>query len=290
MSSVSSAGGGRPPLEEDLHFKLQTLQDMFTSTRPVSVLYLRGDDLDDPDAHPVSLPGESLELTKVESRESTAWRSERSSIAGSSLVSPSPSSLSLHSQVSNVPGGINPQWQGFQRVGSPTTRQPLEAPTRVKQTRDEEGNLSAWIEALGVDPAYKPPPEKSAKPVACFYIARQNPEQEGSREIHRAIYLMQRTLQEFVARIAAKWRFDASKVTRTVHVLQRGLEVEMDDDVIRELGEGQDMTLEIHEIKPDGPPTKREWDMTDAPGEPDVAASPKATTAPQSGFELRLKF
>lgn len=290
MSSVSSAGGGRPPLEEDLHFKLQTLQDMFTSTRPVSILYLRGDERDDPDAFPVSLPGESHDLTKVESRDGAAWRSERSSIADSSFVSPSPSSLSLHSQVSAV-GGVNPQWQGFQRVDSPATRQAPDQPTRVKQTRDEAGNLSAWIEALGVDPSYRPPPERSPKPVACFYVARQNPEQEGSREIHRAIYLMQRTLKEFVTRVAAKWSFDANQVTRIVHVLQRGLEVEMDDDVIRELSEGQDMTLEIQQIGGGTPATKREWDMSvDAPGESE-SASPKATTtAPQSGIELRLKF
>src|SRR5208282_6381139 len=65
MSSASSAGGGRLPQEEDLHFKLQTMQDMFTSTKPVSVLYLRGAEEDDPDLHPVALPGEPLDLTKV---------------------------------------------------------------------------------------------------------------------------------------------------------------------------------------------------------------------------------
>ena len=239
-------------------------------------------------SHPVSLPGESLELTKVESRESTAWRSGRSSVPGSSLVSPSPSSLSLHSQVSNA-AGLNPHWQGLQRVASPTAAKPaVDQPTKVKQSRDEAGNLSAWIEALGVDPSYRPPPERSAKPVACFYVARQNPQQEGSRDIHRAIYLMQRNMKEFVSRIAAKWHFDAAKVVRVVHVL-RGLEIEMDDDVIRELGEGQDMTLEIHEIPGDVPPTKREWDMADAPGESD-GASPKATTSTQGGYELRLRF
>jgi hypothetical protein len=64
----------------------------------------------------------------------------------------------------------------------------------------------------------------------------------------------------------------------------------MDDDVIRELGEGQDMTLEIHEISNEGPPTKREWDMTlDAPGQSEEA-SPKTTPAAQTLYELRLKF
>ena len=69
-------------LEEDLHFKLQTLQDMFTSTRPVSVLYLRGEDLDDPDKHPVSLPGEQSPQTKTESvpRDGANWQLEGQAI------------------------------------------------------------------------------------------------------------------------------------------------------------------------------------------------------------------
>lgn len=291
MSSTSSAGGGRPQLEEDLHFKLQTLQDMFTSTRPVSVLYLRGDELDDPDAHPVSLPGDSLDLAKVESRDSTAWRSERSSVAGSSLVSPSPSSLSLHSQASV--GGTDAPWQDFQRVGSgdpASSRQGSDQPTKVKQTHDETGNLATWIEALGVDPTYRPPPERSTKPVACFYVARRKSgEPEGSHDLYRAIYLMQRTAKEFVIRVAAKWNFDPARVVRTVHVLQRGLEVEIDDDVIQELNEGQDMILEINGVGGRVSPMKREWEMAvDVPGEKAAGSPPPETV--HDGYELRLMF
>lgn len=287
MSSASSAGGGgggaRNALEEDLHFKLQTLQDMFTSTRPVSVLYLRGEDLDDPDAHPVSLPGEALDLTKVESRESTAWRdrSTHSSVTGS-LVSPSPSSLSLHSAASV--SGPNAPWQ--ERVGSdPSSRQGSDQPTRVAKT-DDAGNLSGWIEALGVDASYQPPSGRAVKPIACFYIRRKSSEPEA-REYHKAIYLMQRTMGEFVARIASKWNLDVNRVTRVVRSLQNGLEVEMDDDVIKELSEGQDMALDIIELKQ---PVKREWEMSldDAPGEEDDEAP--GPTLQQNGYELRLAF
>lgn len=286
MSSASSAGGGpRLPLEEDLHFKLQTLQDMFTSTRPVSVLYLRGEEPDDMDLHPVSLPGESLDLTKVVSRESNAWRSERSSIAGSSLVSPSPSSLSLHSQASV--SGSKPQWHDYQMSSDPSSRQSSNQPTKVRQI-DEAGHLSGWIEALGVDSAYRPPPERSTKPVACFYVARRTGSEAPGQETYRAIYLMQRTLREFVAQLAAKWHLDASKVVRTVHVLRRGLEVEMDDDVIQELHEGLDMTLEISEAGSPGPGVKREWEMAvDAPGESDL---PSPSSLTQTSYELRLSY
>ncbi|KAK4247172.1 CP2 transcription factor-domain-containing protein [Corynascus novoguineensis] len=309
MSSASSGGGGpRVPLEEDLHFKLQTLQDMFTSTRPVSVLYLRGEELDDPDLHPVSLPGESLELGKVESRESLAWRSERGSITGSSLVSPSPSSLSLHSQNS---AGNKPQWQDYQIGGSssgaassePPSRDPHSSgrPTKVRQV-DEAGNLTGWIEALGVDATYRPPADRHPKPVACFYVALRRSSstdtaggQAVHQELHRAVYLMQRSARDLVARLAAKWRFDAARVVRTVHVVEpRGLEVEVDDDVVRQLPEGLDMTLEIVEVPSTTSTTatatagaggvesvKREWDamaLDDAPGEADLPSPDSAGT------------
>jgi len=289
MSSASSAGGGgtRVPAEEDLHFKLQTLQDMFTSTRPVSVLYLRGEDLDDPDLHPVTLPGESLDLTKATDTRDTAaaWRSRsgQGSVTGSSLVSPSPSSLSLHSQMSvGVPGG---PWQELRDEPS-SSRQGSDQPTKVNKT-DDAGNLSGWIEALGVDPSYRPPTERAPKPVACFYVSRRSAAPTAAREFHRALYLMQRTLPEFVARIAAKWNLDAAKVMRTVHVLERGLEVEMDDDVIAELAEGQDMVLDVVEVGSSASRPKEEWDMAvDIP----AAESSSMRTVTQSGYELRLTF
>ena len=95
---------------------------------------------------------------------------------------------------------------------------------------------------------------------------------------------MQRTLKDFIARLAAKWNFDPSKVVRTVRVLQRGLEVELDDELVREIEEGQDMTLQVVEVNQGAsPPIKGEWEMTiDAPGESDPIQ--------QQGYELRLNF
>ncbi|KAI0382505.1 CP2 transcription factor-domain-containing protein [Hypomontagnella monticulosa] len=290
MSSTSSAGGGsgtRPSLEDDLHFKLQTLQDMFTSTRPVSILYLRGDDLDDPDQHPVSLPGEPTDLTKVESKDSSVWqiRSARSSVAGSSLVSPSPSSMSLHSQSANTT-----QWNDFSGSGeASTSRRPSEMPTKVPRT-DDDGNLSGWIEALGVDSSYKPPTEKPIKPIACFYVARRQPSEPENRELHRAIYLTQRTREEFISRIANKWAIDPATVVGVVRVLENGLKVEVDDDVVQAVSEGQDMTLEIAEVKRNVPQAKREWEMmaVDAPEGDRNSAHSAFRTA--TGYELRLTF
>jgi hypothetical protein len=286
MSSTSSAGGGgaRMTLEEDLHFKLQTYQDMFTSTRPVSVLYLRGEETDDPDLHPVAMPGDHSPQTKVEpgTREGPNWqaRSGRSSAAGS-IISPSPSSVSLASQASAI--GSGGHWQGFDGVGD-GVRKESDQPVKVNKP-DDAGNLSGWIEALGVDPTYRPPLERAPKPVACFYILNQS-EPGSDKQYHRAVYLMRRTLKDFNDQVAAKWGIPSSKITRTVHALQDGLEVEMDDDVVRELREGQDMTLEVVEGADSSPPTKREWEMSiDAADE-----SPELSASPASSITLRLRF
>jgi hypothetical protein len=292
MSSASSAGGVgvRAPVEEDLHFKLQTLQDMFTSTRPISILYLRGDELDDPDLHPVTLAGEPTDLTKVESREGPAWqaRSGRSSAGGgSSMVSPSPSSLSLTSDVSGA--GPSSKWAGFDAAASrdPASRQGSDQPSKVTKT-DDSGNFKGWIEALGVDSSYRPPPERAVKPVACFYL-RRSATDVTQPQFYRAIYLMQRSLKEFNTRVAAKWDIDVSKILRTIHVLESGLEVQLDDDVIRELKEGQDMELDIAELVPEPVPAKREWEMAVDATEGE-ATLPSQITTTQAGYQLRLTF
>lgn len=301
MSSASSAGG-RVPMEEDLHYKLQTMQDMFTSTRPVSILYLRGAEQDDPDLHPVALAGEPLDLTKVDSRDGMAWQ-QRASIRSSSittgtssLVSPSPSSISLRSQgiASSIPPATG-TWATFHQVSAdiqgPNPQQlasPPEQLTKVPKT-DDAGSLSGWIEALGVDSSYRPPIERPIKPVACFYILHRDPASPEKHEYYRAVYLMQRTLKDFTSSIAAKWSLDPTKINRVLHILQKGLEVEVDDDVIRELAEGQDMILEILPSRPE--PPKREWEMSvDVVAADNDSGTTQMPVVSTEGFELKLLF
>ncbi|OAA59846.1 cp2 transcription factor [Niveomyces insectorum RCEF 264] len=358
-SRSTTSNGMRLAVEEDLHCKLQTLQDMFTSTRLVSILYLRGDELDDPDLHPVSLPGEPNggNLAKVESRDNLmAWRdrSGRSSVANSSMVSPSPSSLSLHSQVSiNGANGINGLNSGGLNAingvnglngvnGSASghwsdyhddhlnphhalyMKQGSDQPTRLSKT-DDAGNLTGWIEALDVDPSYRPPSILDRpKPVACFYVVRRNngdaalndsgninvnvsvnshgngngnghsaSPDDGTntqQDYHRAVYLMKRTLPELVGRLAVKWNLDPTKVVRTVRVLPQGLEVELDDDAVAELPEGQDMVLDVvdapltalQDQSAHAQAVKKEWEMA-LDGDGDDGGSGRA-------YELRLSF
>jgi hypothetical protein len=78
---------------------------------------------------------------------------------------------------------------------------------------------------------------------------------------------------------------------RTLHVLDRGLEVEIDDDVIRELAEGQDLIMEISEVRNSaGSQLKREWEMsTDVVVDSDHASGTQNVIHTE-GYELRLMF
>ena len=309
MSSVTS-NGGRGSAEEDLHMKLMTLQDMFTSTRPASVLYLRGSEQDDPDLYPVKITGEQqASLVRTESGETSGWEKETAG-APESLVSPTPSSHSLSgsrrgstlqqptpfcgpSRVNSSEWRSHPQTaitdlypQSVQQLASPPDNQPMKVQTRSPKS----GTLSGWIETLGMDTMYQPPSERAIKPAACFYVQPRVAGQAPPDTYHRAIYPMARTLREFVKAIAVKSGVEPTKVLRTVRVSRDGLHILFDDDCIRELAEGQDMTADFCEIEPDSPSRiRREWDAgpTDVQCDGDLPSLENMST---TGYELKLLF
>lgn len=253
-SADSGENTGRTTAENDLHIKLQTLQEMFSSTRPLSALYLRGEEQDDPDAHPVTLVGESGDTTSEPGAQFQS-RPKRASNADT-FGSQSPSSFSLASgQSASVPGTLDQNYEGRDADGD--SGDPSERPTKVRKT-ESGGKPSGWIEALGVDQTYQPPPERIPKPVACFYIRLHNKNDMLQHRYHNAVYLLQRSLKDFNRRVAKKFGLEHARIQRTIHVLQSGLEVEMDDDVVRHLSEAQEMVLEVEELDAS---VKQEWEM-----------------------------
>lgn len=319
MSSVTSTGG-RGGAEEDLHVKMMTLQDMFTSTRPASVLYLRGADEDDPDLYPVKLSGEPQALVRTESMESAGWERQSSQTGPpSSLVSPTPSTNSLSGsrrqsavqpptvqQPTPIPGAsrVNSgEWRSEPQMATmglqaiPTTNpQHLasppdnQQPIKVQTGSQNDGTSSGWIEVKDIDQSYNPPPSPAVKPVACFYIQPRVAGRIASDNFHRAIYLYNRTLKEFVTKAAMKCNLEPTEVLRTIRISRDGLHILFDDDCIRELPEGQDMTAEFRETQPETPSRPmREWDA----GPTDVQCDgelPVVQNVSSTGYELRLLF
>ncbi|KAF2685530.1 CP2 transcription factor family protein-like protein [Lentithecium fluviatile CBS 122367] len=309
MSSASSNSGTRAPAEEDLHTKLANLQDMFSSTRPVSVLYLKGGEADDPDLNPVQLAGTPQDLAKIDTNvDATMWERQSSHTgATSSIVSPTPSSQSLHSErrrgsTFQQPAPFPPpsrmssnDWRNLPQtatgdlkpVGGMTAGS--DVPTKVHRPYGDDHALSGWIEALGVDQTYQPPPEPMLKPVACFFVQPRIAGKQPDDNYFRAVYLMERTVKALVSGIAMKLQIEPTKVSRTIRINQKGLQILLDDDAVQAIPEQQDMTAEFHEIIPPLPPPKREWDAgpTDiqVDGEIGVVENVHST-----GYELRLLY
>ncbi|GAB7333336.1 hypothetical protein MBLNU13_g04962t1 [Cladosporium sp. NU13] len=299
-SSVTNAARGGAA-EDDLQMKLMTLQDMFSSTRPASVLYLRGAEEDDPDLHPVKMSGKNDQV-KAEPTENATW--EQQSGEDLSLVSPTPSNKSISSRrdstlptpFASVSRGDSGEWQAQPQTAigdiKPANPQQLASPpdnqaVKVKTLSAENGSVSGWVEAIGVDHTYQAPPERAVKPVACIYIQPRISGKPSSDNYHRAVYLMSRTYKDFVNTIANKCDIEPTSVMRTVRVSRNGLQVLFDDDCVRELPEGQDMTAEFEAISESPGMVGDAWNDVDLQCDGDFTTLNNVAT---SGYELRLLF
>lgn len=56
---------------------------------------------------------------------------------------------------------------------------------------------------------------------------------------------MQRTVKDLVNSISEKFQINPMRVTQVMHIDSRGLQIVVDEDVVRELPEGQDMIVEF---------------------------------------------
>lgn len=82
--------------------------------------------------------------------------------------------------------------------------------------------------------------------VACFYVGFQG-DGEHPPDYYRAIYLTERTARELKNKIPEKQNIDPACVVRICHMSQNGIQIMVDDDVVRHIPEGQDMVVDIYE-------------------------------------------
>lgn len=274
--SVSSqTSTGRPAVDDDLHLKLVSMEDMFTSTRPVSRLYLKGLPQDDPDAYPVALPDYQAELPKSQdlSRKTSLDRQQSTGTSQATpttswLESPTPgqqptqphapsSELSaMQSSTFYTSSRTLPrEWDDFTQYESNQPNRSANEPGQVLEgeaVKIYKGSTDTafpdWFEALGVDPSYQAPPGRVVKPVACFYILIKVKGTVPEDEYYRAVYLMARTVEDLARSIATKCQVEPSRVGRITRVDLKGRKIIVDDEVVQELPEGQDMAVEFSAI------------------------------------------
>jgi hypothetical protein len=255
---------------------------MFSSTRPISVLSLRGDDQDDPDLFPVVLSS-GLQEFKFEG---VSWQSTRESLFSndgasgiSNILSPSNSGSSNADSTRRPPEGQMSYFMSREE-GMEWSNATLTQPIQVKK------GTTGYIEAIDIDPTHRPPVERPPKPsksqdlavgylkanesiVACFYI-RFPDEQNG--HYYRAVYLTERTVRELMNKISEEYKIDPNRIIRILRVNREGLKIMVDDEVVQQLPEGQDMVAEITEA------SKLE------------VTTPDTSTPPTAAVEVKLTY
>lgn len=174
---MSSQDGDKLSVEDDLHAKLAMLQDMFSSTRPMSILGLRGDEQDDPDLYPVILPGDSFDQVKKEG--SAKPGDPRLSIDASAYtLSPTSSNVSINSpchppQLQQQGHFYDSGYQGSMGNSRDNSRPSsefsgekmiLKHPVKVQRISGGSNLPMGYIEAVDIDPTYRPPAERPQKP------------------------------------------------------------------------------------------------------------------------------
>lgn len=253
----SESEGLKFSAEEDLQIKLVSMQDMFSSTKPISVLFLRGDPEDDPDLHPVKLPGDDPDMKEIV--RTTTWES-RPSVSNSPTSNADSPSSSSASQATPKRRFSQLQQSAIQEEGESEAENKPSASTskaiKIPKTEPESASKKDLF-AVDVDSDYHPPIEKPIRPgrlsmsvyriltdvftVACFYVRQK----DAAKEYYRAVYLMQRTVKDLINGISEKFNIDPHRVTQVTHINSRGLHIIVDEDVVRELPEGQDMIVEF---------------------------------------------
>ncbi|RDW86312.1 grainyhead-like protein [Aspergillus mulundensis] len=243
--SMSSQDGvtGKVSVADDLHEKLALLQDMFSSTRPVSVLSLRGDEQDDPDLYPVQLP-ETRDFTKKDFRGARHISLDRTVMQE---VSPTSSHMSISSPCNPLQANLFYDSEYSRQSSEVPESGFLKHPVKVQKVPSGNGSTPmGYIEAVDIDPTYRPPAERRPRPIACFYVRFPTTDQNQD-DYYRAVYLTERTARDLMEKISVKQRIDPQRIMRVLLVKENGLRIMVDDDVVRELPDGQDMVAEISE-------------------------------------------
>ena len=97
---------------------------------------------------------------------------------------------------------------------------------------------------------------------------------------------MERTVKDLVRSIAAKCEVDPIRVERTIRVNSKGLKIIVDEEVVQELPEGQDMSVECNEIESEVP-VKEEKKTSSSP---QLSPQPTAAQASARALEMKLLF
>ena len=183
------------------------------------------------------------------------------------MASPSPSFLSVASQTSGV----------LKKLDAAAPGRAFEQLSKVNRMNGSRA-ISRWSGAFAVNTTHRLP-QPTEKAVACFYVHYNCSTDPHKPSYYRAVYLTERTIED-CHQMGHRPYQSCPHYTFGPWCIG----VEVDDDVIRELREGQDMRLEIEETTGLPKPTKRKRGVLND----DDETSKEPVSSTTKGLVLRL--
>ncbi|KAF2801989.1 uncharacterized protein BDZ99DRAFT_212259 [Mytilinidion resinicola] len=126
-------------------------------------------------------------------------------------------------------------------------------------------------------------PGQVTRPVACFYVQPRIGANASQDPYYRAMYLKNRTREEFLYKLGTKCDVTLSQIIQTVRVNKLGLECIFDDAAVCDLAEGQDMVAEFQDIQ-----LRSDWNVL--PDMQDYSNINSVKAAESRIFVLRLYY
>lgn len=169
--SVSSgnSGGQRSSAEEELHNKLATMQDMFSSTQATSLFFLIGEEGDDPDTCPVVLAENPEENDSLLASQPRLVRQDSKMLTPNCSGLPVPGLEKRTSDLSTASSSTLDQSNNrLQELHSSNPQNLASPPTQAisihKQSKSAMSPDQDCINAFGIDDSYKCPDQVRSRP------------------------------------------------------------------------------------------------------------------------------
>lgn len=283
----------------DLKTRLIALQNTLNLTESSSVLCLRGTEEDDPELHPIEISSHQEQI-KSELMCNAVQKRQTTQIDAFS-VEPSLKRVKkdhrgFGRQQATPSGGVSPvksnEWRTQPHIAVAEVDNQISECRRIA-SMSRDGELGVQIHSLGGTISsskrvrHRPTPKCTLKPAACVYVQPRIANKPAMDKYHRAVYLLSRTCKDFIAAVAYKCGIEPTRIVHTVHIKSSGLHVQLDDEFVRELPEGQIMVAEFAEVlDPHGVANKT---CDNANLQCGGGMSPRLGEC-NSGFELRLLF
>ncbi|KAL9051895.1 MAG: hypothetical protein Q9162_005733 [Coniocarpon cinnabarinum] len=265
--SSSDSGDEQDPTEDEITVRIRSLKAMPDSIRPVSAFYLRGDERDDLDTHPMppladtpptrsparagppALKTDTAATTSVSTgtfgSETPASASPRLMRAKSDLTANVPHSLeTTPSRPGKSPVKQEVHRSTPQQLASPPSSGAMK-PRKSDQLTVTAPSVPQIKQALDVDTTYQAPRERTPQAVAEFFIKPSFSWKQTRDDNYRAIYLYERSLHDLVHAIASKCGIDPAAIVSTVRINQQELVITAEDEMVQQMPERQSLLAEL---------------------------------------------